>query len=128
MWTDSRRSLKLYRDPANGVLAGVCAGIAEYFGLERIVVRLAFVVALFLFFPVAALGYVVLAIALPKRPPALFASREDEAFWRGVATAPDDAFHGLRRRFGDLENRLRAMEQSVTSSEFDLHRKFRDLR
>jgi phage shock protein C len=128
MWTDSRYRFRLYRDPANGVLAGVCAGIAEYFGLERLVVRLAFVVALVLFFPPTALAYIVLAIALPKRPPALYANREDEAFWRGVATAPDDTFHGLKRRFGDLENRLRAMEQSVTSSEFDLHRKFRDLR
>ena len=128
MWTDSRHRFQLYRDPANGMLAGVCAGIADYFGLERIVVRLAFVVALVLFFPPTVIAYVVLAIALPKRPPALYASREDEAFWRGVATAPDDTVQGLRRRFGDLESRLRAMEQSVTSSEFDLHRKFRDLR
>ena len=128
MWTDSRHRFQLYRDPANGVLAGVCAGIADYFGLERIVVRLAFVVALVLFFPPTVIAYIVLAIALPKRPPVLYANREDEAFWRGVATAPDDTFQGLRRRFGDLESRLRAMEQSVTSSEFDLHRKFRDLR
>ena len=33
----------------------------------------------------------------------------------------------LRRRFGDLETRLRAMERRVTSREFDLRRKFRDL-
>ena len=33
MWTDSR--YRLYRDPANGVFAGVCAGIARYFGVER---------------------------------------------------------------------------------------------
>jgi phage shock protein C len=126
MWTDSR--YHLYRDPAHGVLAGVCAGIAEYFGLDRIVVRLAFIVGLILVFPPTAIAYVVLAIALPKRPPALYANREDESFWRGVVTAPDDALHGLKRRFGDLENRLRAMERSVTSSDFELHRKFRDLR
>ena len=125
MWTDSRHHL--YRDPENGILAGVCAGIAAYFGLERIIVRLAFVVALILFFPPTAIAYVVLAIALPRRPPGLYASREDEAFWRGVATAPEDAFSGLKRRFGDLERRLRDMERSVTSSEFDLRRKFRDL-
>ena len=23
---------KLYRDPQNGMIAGVCAGVAEYFG------------------------------------------------------------------------------------------------
>ncbi|HUZ74428.1 MAG TPA: envelope stress response membrane protein PspC [Stellaceae bacterium] len=126
MWSDQRTHL--YRDPAHGLIAGVCAGIADYLGVERIAVRIAFVIALFLFFPPTAVAYVILAIALPKRPPALYASREDEAFWHGVATAPDDALRGLGRRFADLETRLRAMERSVTSSEFDLHRKFRDLR
>ncbi len=126
MWNDQRT--RLYRDPAHGIVAGVCAGIADYLGVERIAVRIAFVIALFLFFPPTVLAYVILAIALPKRPPTLYASREDEAFWRGMAAAPDDTLHALGRRFGDLETRLRAMERGVTSSEFELHRKFRDLR
>jgi phage shock protein C len=118
---------RLYRDPEHGILAGVCAGIADYLGVERIVIRLAFVLALVLFIVPAALAYILLAFALPKRPPALYASDEEAAFWRGVATAPDDTLAGLRRRFGGLEARLRAMEHQVTSDEFDLHRKFRDL-
>jgi phage shock protein C len=126
MWHDQR--IRLYRDPAHGVAAGVCAGIADYLGVERIAVRIACVIALFLFFPPTVIAYVVLAIALPKRPPALYASGEDEAFWRSMATRPDDTLHGLARRFAALETRLRAMEQQVTASEFDLHRKFRDLR
>jgi len=125
MWTDSR--YRLYRDTEHGLLAGVCAGIADYFGTERIVIRLAFVVALVLFVVPAVLAYVVLAIALPKRPPALYASREEAAFWRAAATAPDDTLAALRRRFGDLESRLRAMERQVTSGEHDLRQKFRDL-
>jgi phage shock protein C len=125
MWTDSR--IRLYRDPDHGVLAGVCAGIAQYFGVDPIAVRLAFVLGLFLFFVPAALGYVVLAFLLPRRPPALFASSEDEAFWRSVGTAPDETLGGLRRRFADLETRLRSMERQVASPEFELHRKFRDL-
>jgi phage shock protein C len=125
MWTDSR--YHLYRDPANGMLAGVCAGIAAYFGVEPIAVRLAVVLALFLFFPATALAYIVASFALPKRPPTLFATGEEEAFWRDAAIRPDDALHGLGHRFADLETRLRAMEQQVTSGEFELHRKFRDL-
>ena len=27
---------KLYRDPQNGMIAGVCAGVAEYFGCDQI--------------------------------------------------------------------------------------------
>jgi phage shock protein C len=125
MWNGSRH--RLYRDPEHGILAGVCAGIADYLGIERIVIRLAFVLALVLFIVPAAFAYILLAIALPKRPPSLYASEEEAAFWRGVATAPDDTLAGLRGRFGDLEARLRAMERQVTSGDFDLHRKFRDL-
>src|SRR5579862_2584083 len=125
MVTDSRA--RLYRDPEHGILAGVCAGIADYLGAERIVIRLAFVVALFLFIVPAALIYILLAIALPKRPPTLYTSEAEAAFWRGVATAPDDTLAALRRRFGDLEARLQRMEREVTSGEADLRRRFRDL-
>jgi phage shock protein C len=125
MWTDSRH--RLYRDTENGLLAGVCAGIADYLGTERIVIRLAFVLALFLVVVPAALAYILLAIALPKRSPALYASAEEAAFWLGAATTPDDTLAALQHRFGDLEVRLRAMERQVTSGELDLRRKFRDL-
>ena len=73
---------------------------------SRIAVRLAFVLALV---PVlragASLAYIVLAIALPKRPPALFASGEDEAFWRGVATAPDDTLQRARATASAISRR-----------------------
>lgn len=121
------RAYRLYRDPERGMLAGVCAGIADFVGIEPIVIRLAFVLALILFFVPAVFVYVILAFALPKRPPALYASPEDEAFWRGVAIQPDGTLQSLRRRFANLENRLRQMESQVTSSDFELHRKFRDL-
>jgi len=125
MWSGSR--YRLYRDTEHGIIAGVCAGIADYVGAERIVIRLAFVLALVFFVVPAALAYILMAIALPKRPPALALSDEETAFWRSAATAPDDTLGGLRRRFGDLEARLRAMERQVTSGEHDLRRKFRDL-
>jgi phage shock protein C len=125
MWNDARS--RLYREPDTGVISGVAAGIARYFGIEPIAIRLAFVLGLFLFFVPAFAAYIVLWIALPLRPPALFTNREDEAFWRGLATEPDTTLQHLRHRFGDLETRLRAMETHVASPDFDLQRKFRDL-
>ena len=124
----SDQRTRLYRDPDHAILAGVCAGIADYLGIGRVATRVAWVIALFLFFPPTVIAYVVLAFAVEKRPPALYASREDEAFWRGIATQPDDTLTLLGRRFSELESRLRAMERQVTSSDFELHRKFRDLR
>lgn len=125
MWNDSRH--RLYRNPANGYLAGVCAGVADYFGIDRVVVRIAVVIGLFVALVPVAVGYVVLALVLKPRPPALYASGEEEAFWRGVSTDPEETLRGLKRSFADLEARLRAMEKPVVSGEIDLRRKFRDL-
>jgi len=80
MWSGSR--YRLYRDTEHGLLAGVCAGIADYLGIERIVIRLGFVVALVFFVVPAALAYIVLAVALPKRPPAFRMSADEAAVVR----------------------------------------------
>ena len=36
----SNNSRNLYRDPQKGKIAGVCAGLADYFGVETWIVRL----------------------------------------------------------------------------------------
>jgi len=126
-WTDSTRRFRLWRDTERGILAGVCAGIADYAGIEPIIVRIAAVAGLVFFFVPTIVAYLILAVALRPKPPALYESRDEEAFWRGVNTAPTDTFQSLRHKFRDLEERLRRMEGQVTSGDFELHRKFRDL-
>jgi phage shock protein PspC (stress-responsive transcriptional regulator) len=56
---------KMYRDPERKVLGGVSAGVASYFGVDVVVIRLLFVI----FSVVGGLGlllYIVLWIALPE--------------------------------------------------------------
>lgn len=56
---------RLYRDSDDAVLGGVCSGIAYYFGIDPVWLRLAFVIALFL----AGSGpllYIILWIVIPK--------------------------------------------------------------
>lgn len=127
VWTNSSRRHRLWRDRDRGILAGVCAGIADYIGVEPIVVRLAAVLGLVFFFPPTIVVYVILALVLRPKPPALYASPDEEAFWRGVGTAPADTFQSLKRKFADLEARLARMESQVASGDFELHRRFRDL-
>jgi phage shock protein C len=128
-WTSNNggHRFRLWRDTDRGIVAGVCAGIADYLGIEPIIVRLGAVVGLVVFFVPTMVGYVILAVALRPKPSALYESRDEEAFWRGVNTAPADTFQSLRHKFRDLEDRLRQMETQVTSNDFELHRKFRDL-
>ena len=42
-------------------------------------------------------------LLLPKRPPALYNSPEEESLWREVTVAPDRSFHTLNLKFRDLE-------------------------
>jgi hypothetical protein len=44
----------------------------------------------------------------------------------GSALRPQ-TLHSLKRKFADFEARLGQMEGQVTSGDFDLHRRFRDL-
>jgi phage shock protein C len=127
MFYGSPNPHRLYRDTSRGWLAGVCAGVADYLGIETMLVRLAMVPALIFFFVPTLIGYIVLAVALPARPSGLYQSGDDEAFWRGVATRPQSTLAALRQRFRDLESRLQRMESTVTAQDFELRRKFRDI-
>ena len=55
---------KLYRNSMNRVIGGVCSGLAEYFGLDIALVRIAFVIA-FLFASFGFWLYIILWIVLP---------------------------------------------------------------
>ncbi len=126
-WINSTHRFRLWRDRDRGIIAGVCAGIADYIGAEPIVVRIVAVAGLVFFFVPTIGAYLILALALPPKPPTLYASRDEESFWRGVNTAPADTLGALKGKFRGLEERLGRMESQVASGDFELHRKFRDL-
>jgi phage shock protein C len=114
---------RLFRDKENGMLAGVCAGIAEYAGLNLKGTRI--VVALLCLTPMLGfivISYIVLAIVLPVKPVGLYETQEQAEFWRGVSNAPSDVFGSLRHRFRELNMRLERMEAYITSKEFEIDR------
>ena len=58
---------KLYRTNEGKMIGGVCAGIAEYFNIDPTVVRLAWVI--FLFLGTAGLwAYIIALIIMPMKP------------------------------------------------------------
>lgn len=117
-----RNPHRLYRDPANGILAGVCAGLANYFGLNRRCLRLVVCISAVFFLPFVVISYVILAILLPVKPEELELNEEKAEFWRGVSNAPADVFSNVRHRFRELDLRLQKMEAFVTSREFEIDR------
>ena len=127
MLSSFERFSRLYRDPERAVLAGVCAGAADFIGLTPIQVRLLAVLALIFFFVPTALAYVALALVLPTKPPGLYPGEEEAVFWQGVRVAPDKTLQSLRGSFAGFEARLADIERLVASEEFELRRKFRDI-
>jgi phage shock protein C len=55
----------LYRLPKQGKVAGVCAGLSDYFDFDVTVMRLLWVIAVFATGGMMILVYIVLAIVLP---------------------------------------------------------------
>lgn len=121
---ERRNPHKLYRDKENALIAGVCAGIAEYFGWNRKGMRLIYALLCLIppFFPFMAVSYVLLAIFLPVKPVGLYENKAQADFWRGVSNAPSDVFGSLSHRFRELNMRLERMEAFVTSKEFEIDR------
>ena len=113
---------RLYRDKENAMLAGVCAGLANYFGLNRKGLRLIMAVSTLFFLPFMVPAYIILAIILPVKPHDLYKDESQEKFWRGVSMAPSDVFSNLSHRFRELDLRLQKMEAYVTSREFEMDR------
>jgi len=59
---------KLYRSRTNRMIAGVCAGLGDFFGIDPTVVRLVFVAGALLGFGSFVLIYLVLFIVVPEEP------------------------------------------------------------
>lgn len=58
---------KLYRSTTDKKIAGVCAGIAEYFGWDSTMIRLGW--ALFAAFAGSGiLAYIICALVIPQKP------------------------------------------------------------
>lgn len=66
-----RQQKKLYKSRTDKKIAGVCGGLARYFGISSTVVRFLFVITFFAGSGTSLLAYIALSVALDKRPPEL---------------------------------------------------------
>ncbi|MGU3190964.1 envelope stress response membrane protein PspC [Vibrio cholerae] len=125
---------ELYRDPYNGKIAGVCAGLANYFGLEVWLVRILAITAALLGGTFLVLvAYVAMALMLEKLPKQY---REDIRSQQAhtlkskpwaQGQAPKELLHTLDRDLSQVETRIRSVEAYVTSEAFKVNREFRKL-
>lgn len=118
-----------YRDKGNGKVMGVCAGIADYTGVDVIIVRLCFLATIFLSGGSVLPLYFIAGFIAPDRPGS-FASEDhqDREFWQGVRASPAKAASDIRSRFRDIDRRLADVESYVTTQNRSLAREIEQLR
>lgn len=143
-WSGQPRTPRLTRDRDKRRLLGVCAGIANYYGLETWVVRLIALTGLVFLTSVTLIGYFVAALLMdpnPKRLPSLKPLRPRRPKHRkhkARSRATDDTpapytwiprqrLRDVGAEFDQMELKLRRMEAHVTSGRYELHRELAEL-
>jgi len=58
---------QLYKSAQNKVVLGVCGGIGEYFGIDPTVIRIIWIILMFVFGS-GVLAYIIAALIIPKEP------------------------------------------------------------
>lgn len=109
----------LYRS-RNGIILGVCRGIAEYFDFSVFWGRAIVVILLFVsgFWPIMAL-YFIAALLMKPEPVVPIQTEEEQEFYDSYIHSSKGAVGRLKRRYDILERRIQRMEHTVTAREFD---------
>lgn len=123
----SLRRRRFYRSREHAVIAGVCGGLADYFGFNLKVTRLLAIIAFFMAMPVTLLAYFGTVLLVPPEPPEYRSADYDPEFRRALRSSPHQTLGDVRRRFQSLDGRLARLERYVTSSRFKLDQEFRKL-
>jgi len=119
-----RRFTKIFRGglyrSRNGIILGVCRGIAEYFDFSVFWVR-AIAIGLLIFsgfWPIMVL-YFIAALLMKPEPVIPIHTDEEQEFYESYVNSRKGAVDRLKRRYDNLERRIRRMEHTVTSREFE---------
>ena len=121
---------KFYLDKMNAKWKGVCAGIADYTGIDVLWVRLgAVMLTLMGGFPWTLIAYVITAWMANQKPVHLYTDdRQDQKFWQGVRQSPARTTRDIRSRFREIDHRLAEMETYYVSNNKQLADEIESLR
>jgi phage shock protein C len=119
---------QLYRDKQNAKLLGVCAGIADYTGVNTLWVRLGFLVLLFTIAPILLPAYFIAGMLLNKKPPYLYVDQDETKYWQRVRQSPKRTAREIRGRFRDIDRRLADVEAYYVTSNPRLNAEIERLR
>ena len=124
MNTNTQRRYGIYRS-REGIILGVCKGIAKHFDFSTFWIRTGFIILFLLsgFWPVIGI-YFVAALLMKPEPVRPINSEDEQEFYDSYVNSPSSAAQRLKRQFEKLDRRIRRMEDKVTGREFEWERKF----
>jgi len=114
----------IYRS-RNGVVLGVCRGLANHYDLSVFWIRVVLIIAFLLtgLWPVIGV-YIIAALLMKPEPIEAINSQDEQDFYNSYVHSPGSAVERLKRKFEKLDRRIRRMEDKVTGREFEWERKF----
>lgn len=95
--TEAKR--RLYRDTDDAVIAGVASGLAQYFGIDPVIVRLIFVVSVF-FNGFGILAYIILWLVVPAAK-----TTTDKYAMRGERVTLKDISERVKKNLGNIDEK-----------------------
>jgi phage shock protein PspC (stress-responsive transcriptional regulator) len=92
-------SRRIYRDPDDRMIGGVCGGLAAYLGIDPVIVRILFV--LFLIFGIGAMVYIILWIVVPEARTTAqkLEMRGDTVNVSNIGTFVKEEFESMKKNF-----------------------------
>jgi phage shock protein C len=126
------------RDADRACIGGVCAGFADYFGVNLRVTRILVIIAFLVATPITALIYIAIVLLVPaeSRRYATGVEREVRRRRRRMSrrerklAAEEEkqrAAEAVSRRCQSFDERLARIEKYVTSSRYNLDNELRNL-
>jgi phage shock protein C len=113
----------VHRSRTDKVFFGVCGGLGEHFNISSNWVRVGFILGSVFTSGVVPIVYLICIFAMPC------ANQESEVTFEETSRfrTPGDAFTHLESQFDTIEEKIRRLEDHVTSREYVLKRKFESL-
>ncbi len=108
----------------NGMILGVCGGLAKFFDISVFWVRVICLMLLVFtgFWPVIGV-YLLAALLMKPEPVAPIASDAEREFYNSYASSRSGALGRIKRKFEYLDRRIQRIEDVVTSKDYDWERR-----
>ncbi len=118
----------LYRS-RRGAIFGVCRGFGEYFDFSVFWIRFMVVVVLMItgIWPMIGI-YLVAALVMKPEPIRPFENEAERDFYDSYMDSRRRTTRRVRRRYDNLDHRIRRMEDIVTGKDFEWEEKINSVR